>query len=122
MKTPFSTDTLSLWLQEMEQLADQYANAKAHRTYLEDYKKSVLAMVMGYAERSDPQKYSSNSAQETYARRSEQYQKVLKDLHAAVYNEEKAKAALKRREIEFECWRTNMANERAAMSRYGHVA
>ena len=97
-------------------LADQYAVAKAQRGYLEDYKKSLLAMLMKDAER---KKVVSVAGQERDALCRDEYAELIKGLQTAVHDEEKLRFHLKAVEWEIEIWRTKEASQRAERRAYG---
>jgi hypothetical protein len=103
-------------LERYRQLADRYAPARAARGYLEDYKKSCLAMLMKDAEREG---HKTVSAQEREAYANAVYQKLLDDLKVAVFEEEKVRYHLKAVELEIEIFRTQSANQRAERRAYG---
>jgi len=103
-------------LERYRQLADRYAPARATRGYLEDYKKSCLAMLMKDAERGG---HKTAAAQEREAAAHVTYQKLLEDLRDAVQEEEKVRYHLKAVELEIEIFRTKSANERAERRAYG---
>jgi hypothetical protein len=103
-------------IERFRQLADRYAPARANREYLDEYKKSMLAMLMKDAERNG---FNSGVAQEREARASEGYLKLLDDLKTAVMEEEKIRYHLKAVELEIEIYRTKSANERAERRAYG---
>lgn len=104
-------------LQRYRDLADMYAPARAQRGYLEDYKKSVLALLMKDAERTKG--ITTSSGQEREALAHDQYVKLLDDLKASVFEEEKIRYHMKAVEWEIEIWRTKQANERAERRAYG---
>jgi len=104
-------------IERYRQLADRYAPARAARGYLEDYKKSCLAMLMKEAEVNT--RISTISGQEREAYAHPTYVKLLEDLKAAVFEEEKIRYHLKAVEIEIEVFRTKSANERAERRAYG---
>ena len=104
-------------LQRYRELSDQYAPAKAQRAYLEEYKKSVIALLMKTAERI--KNITTSSGQEREALASDQYVKLLSDLKDAVLTEEKIRYHMKAVEWEIEIWRTKQANERAERRAYG---
>lgn len=104
-------------LERYRQLAERYAPARANRGYLEDYKKSLVAILMKDAERKTG--ITTSSGQEREALANEQYTKLLEDLKAAVHEEEKIRYHLKAVEAEIEIWRTKQANERAERRAYG---
>lgn len=103
-------------LHTYRQLADQYAPARAKRGYLEDYKKSCLALLMKEALVGG---HSAVSAQEREAAAHPLYVKLLEDLKTAVGEEEKLRYHLKAVELEIEIFRTKSANERAERRAYG---
>lgn len=103
-------------LERYRQLADRYAPARANRGYLEDYKKSCLAMLMKQALVGG---HTAVSAQEREAAASDTYTQLLADLKIAVEEEEKIRYHLKAVEWEIEIWRTKQANERAERRAYG---
>ena len=103
-------------LELYRQLADRYAPARATRGYLEDYKKSCLAMLMKDAERAG---HKTAAAQEREAYANPTYAKLLDDLKQAVFEEEKVRYHLKAVELQIELYRTKSANERAERRAYG---
>lgn len=103
-------------LERYRQLADRYAPARAQREYLDEYRKSMLSMLMKDAERAG---YTSAVSQEREARASEQYLKMLDNLKEAVFQEEKIRYHLKAVELEIELYRTKSANQRAERRAYG---
>jgi len=103
-------------LELYRQLADRYAPARAARGYLEDYKKSCLAMLMKDAEKAG---HKAVAAQDREACAHPTYQKLLEDLRQAVFEEEKVRYHLKAVELQIELYRTKSANERAERRAYG---
>jgi len=103
-------------LERYRQLADRYAPARANREYLDEYKKSMLALLMKDAERNG---FSTAAAQEREARASGGYKELLDGLKEAIHEEEKIRYHLKAVEWEIEIWRTKQANERAERRAYG---
>lgn len=97
-------------------LAEKYAPAKANREYLDEYKKSLLALLMKDAERSGA---TSAAAQERDSRGRKEYLDLLDQLKAAIEAEEKLRYHMKAVEIEIEVWRTRSANERVERRAYG---
>lgn len=104
-------------LNRYRELGDRYAPARAKRGYLEDYKKSMVAMLMKEVERTKG--ITTASGQEREALANEQYVAMLKELQVAVQEEEKIRYHLKAVEWEIEIWRTKQANERAERRAYG---
>lgn len=103
-------------LERYRQLADRYAPARAQREYIDEYKKTLLALLMKDAERNG---FTSGVAQEREARAHEQYVKLLDGLKEAVEAEEKIRYHLKAVELEIEIYRTKSANQRAERRAYG---
>jgi non-homologous end joining protein Ku len=103
-------------LERYRQLADRYAPARAQREYLDEYKKSMLALLMKDAERAG---YNSGVAQDREARANDKYLELLDNLKTAVFEEEKIRYHMKATEWEIEIWRTKQANERAERRAYG---
>jgi len=103
-------------LERYRQLADRYAPARSARGYLEDYRKSCLAMLMKDAMANG---HTAVSAQEREAYAHPTYKKLLDDLKVAVFEEEKVRYHLKAVELEIEIFRTKSANERAERRAYG---
>ena len=109
-------DNMEEMLERYRQLGERYAEAKSTREYLDEYKKTRLALLMRKAEQLG---VTSVTAQERDARASEEYQQQLSDLRIAIHEEEKTRYHLKAVEIEIEVWRTKSANERAERRAYG---
>lgn len=97
-------------------LADKYAPAKATREYIEEYKKSLLALLMKDAERNS---VTSAAGQERDARARTEYLELLNQLRDAVFEEEKLRYHMKAVEIEIDMWRTKEASARAERRMYG---
>ena len=83
------------------------AGARADRIYAEEYRKSLKALLMK-EHIGDPV-----SAQEREAYADERYQRHLKDLRTAVFEDEKQRAMRVAAEMKIEAWRTQQANYRA---------
>lgn len=83
------------------------AQAKATRIYLEEYRKSLKAMVM--------KEHASLpiGAQEREAYASEEYLKHLGALKDAVFEDERLRFLMKAAEAKIEAWRSQSANYRA---------
>ena len=86
--------------------AKNFAKAKAERIYLEEFRKSLKAILM--------QKSSENaiSAQERDAYAHEEYQQLLLGLKVAVEVEEKLRWDLVGAQARIDIWRTEQANNR----------
>lgn len=103
-------------LHKYRTLVDPYAEARANRTYIEEYKKSLLAMLMKRAAQAG---HTSAAAQEREALASEEYRQQLLALQQAVEEEEKYRYHIKQTEMEIEVWRSLQANERFERKSYG---
>jgi hypothetical protein len=86
--------------------APKYAQAKAQRVYLEEFRKSKKALLMKSCGE------SSVAAQEREAYADQQYQDLLKGLQAAVEGEEELRWSLIAAQLRVEIWRTQSANNR----------
>ena len=84
-----------------------FAKAKAERTYIEEYRKSLKAILM---KRSTE---NAIGAQERDAYAHPEYQELLKGLKEAVEIEEKLRWDLVAAQAVVEIWRTQQANARA---------
>lgn len=87
--------------------AKKFAKAKAERVYLEEYRKSLKAILM---KRSMEQ---AIGAQEREAYAHDEYVELLKGLKEAVEVEEKLRWDLIGAQARVEVWRTEQANNRA---------
>ena len=86
--------------------AKHFAKAKAERTYIEHYRKSLKAILM---KRSNE---SAIGAQEREAYAHPEMLELIKGLQAAVEIEEKLKWDITAAELRVEIWRTEQANNR----------
>ena len=109
-------DNMEEMLERFRQLAERYAPARAKREYLDEYKKSLLSLLMKDAERGG---VTSAAGQERDARCRPEYIALLDDLQTAMHEEVKIQYHLKAVEIEIEVWRTKSANSRAERRAYG---
>lgn len=87
--------------------APNYAAAKAQRVYLEEFRKSKKALLMGES----PE--SSAVAREQYAYAHPDYIGVIDGLKVAVEREETLKWSLTAAQLRVEVWRTSEASNRA---------
>jgi len=87
--------------------ANKFAKAKAERVYLEEYRKSLKALLM---KRSLEE---SIGAQEREAYAHQEYRDLLQGLKSAVEVEEKLRWDLIAAQARVEIWRTEQANLRA---------
>ena len=89
----------------------KYAEAKAHRVYLEEYRKSQKAMLMKSAMTEGKAKTAAAAEVEAYA--DPAYVEILKGLQAAVEREEALRWGLISAQARIEVYRTQSANDRA---------
>ena len=92
------------WLRDNAQAC---AKARATRIYLEEYRKSIKALLMS--------KYPdlSVSAQEREAYAHDDYIQHLKNLKQAIFEDERLRFFRASAEVKIEAWRTQQANIRA---------
>ena len=89
----------------------KYAEAKAHRVYLEEFRKSQKSMLMKAAMSSGAAKTSAAAEMEAYA--DPAYIEILKGLQEAVEKEEGYRWGLVSAQAKIEVYRTQSANDRA---------
>lgn len=94
--------------------AKTYAEAKAKRVYLEEYRKSKKALLI----QSAPDTCKTGLEKESYAYAHPEYLELLEGLKEAVAIEEELRFKFKAAELRFEQWRTMQANNRAELNRY----
>jgi len=88
----------------------KYAEAKAHRVYIEEYRKSQKAMLMKQALVEGRAKTSASAEVEAYA--DPAYLQILEALKQAVENEEKFRWGLISAQARIEVWRSTEASNR----------
>lgn len=108
-----SDEAIERRLQELRDTADQYAEAAAQCDYLDEFKKSKLAMLMKSAEASG---FATAAAQEREARAHADYLQLLDGLKVAKERAEALRWKLKIAEIGADVWRTQQSNRRAEMA------
>lgn len=94
-------------LEQLWKLSGPYAEAKANRVYLDEYKKTLKALLMKAS------KEKTSAAQETEAYSHPDYQAHLKALQAAVEEEEKLRWRLVASQAAIEVWRSQESSNRA---------
>ena len=87
--------------------AKQYAQAKANRVYLEEYRKTLKARLMAQ-QLGDPV-----NAQERFAYAHPEYAELLDGLKVAIEQEENLRWKLIAAQAKIEVWRSLSANQRA---------
>lgn len=88
----------------------KYAEAKGHRIYLEEFRKSQKAMLM--QEALEQGRVKTAAAAEVYAYAHSAYVQILKGLQAAVEKEETLRFALVAAQARVEVWRSIQASNR----------
>jgi hypothetical protein len=86
--------------------ADKYAQAKANRIYLDEFRKTQKAILFQQA------KTGTIQDKESYAYAHPEYVTVLDGLRAAVEDEERIKWQMTAAQAKIEIWRTQQANNR----------
>lgn len=100
-------------IQQIDKLAEKFAQAKSERSYLENYRKSLRAtLALEYAE----QGIKSFQAQTLHAEADDRYKQILKALKTAIQIETQCYWELEKLRIQFEKWRTTRADFRASMN------
>ena len=87
--------------------AKQYAQAKANRVYLEEYRKSLKATLMA------TQIGEPVNAREIYAYAHHDYTRLLEGIKEAIEQEENLRWKLIAAQAKIEVWRSLSANQRA---------
>ena len=90
--------------------AEKYAESRAHRIYLEEFRKSRKALLMKSALSSGAAKTSAAAEMEAYA--SEEYIEFLSGLEEAVKKEEELRWALIAAQARIDVWRSMEASNR----------
>lgn len=103
-------------LEELRQKSRQYAKDYAQVGYLEEFKKSKLAILMKQAE---TRGFTTSASQEREARADKDYIALLDGLQVATERAEALRWELRISEMGLEVWRTMQANKRAERSAYG---
>lgn len=88
--------------------APAYAKAKANRVYLEEFRKSLKALIMKEVE----PKFSSAASQEREAYADSRYQQLLEGLRAAVEDEEMLRWRIVAAQAKIEVWRSLESSRR----------
>lgn len=103
-------------LQEIRNNIEAFAEARSQRVYLEHYRSARRAQLMKDAQMNGA---SSAAEQQREAERHPDYIELLEGIREATYKETRAYWELKVAEMQWESWRTRMANAREEMRRYG---
>jgi hypothetical protein len=84
----------------------KFAEAKAQRIYLEEFRKSKKALLMAHSDA------KTAVEREQYAYSHPEYLELLEGMRAAIEQEEYLKWKMTAAQIVTECWRTEQANNR----------
>lgn len=114
MERHIDSDKLLERLENMAPAIKKYAKAKADRVYIDQYRKSLKAILMAQAKKNG---VKTGIERETFAYSHKDYIELLNGLRNAVEIEEKHRWTLEQLKIMFEVWRTIQANERFVKDR-----
>lgn len=106
-------------LNELRAIAEQFSTAYADRIYIEEMRKSKLAILMKQAE---TEGHKTTAAQEREARAHPEYLSLLEGLKAATELSEKLRWQLEVAKLGVGIWQTQRATERIEMQMYGKGA
>ena len=110
------SDPIEKRLHELRETAGQYSKAYAEREYLDEFKKSKLAILMKQAEKEG---FSTAAAQEREARAHPEYLQLIDGLRVATELSERLRWTLRIAEIGASLYQTRRADERAERKGYG---
>ena len=111
-----SDEAIEKRMAELRTLADDYAKARANTVYLEEYRKSKIAILMREAEGKGVR---TAAAQERDALAHPDYLALLDGLKAATEVSERSRWLLRIAEMGSELYRTQEASKRAERRGYG---
>lgn len=103
-------------LMELRSMSEEFAEAYSQRIYLEEYRKSLLAILMRKAEMDG---HKTAAAQEREARAHADYLQLLLDIRTAVEKSERLRWHLEIAKLGVAVWQTENANNRAERRAYG---
>lgn len=110
-----SPEAIEARLQRLRTLSESYSMAHAEAEYLDEFKKSKLAMLMKKHEQLG---HKTTAAQEREARADDEYVALLVSLRTAVEVREKLRWELRIAEAGVGVWQTAQANQRAEANAY----
>ena len=110
-----SDEKIESRMAELRELSATYAKAYATKSYLEEFKRSKLAILQ---KKYEP-KHKTTAAQEREARADPEYRELLEALREATEQSERLRWQLKWAEIGVEVWRTQESSKRAEKRGYG---
>jgi len=103
-------------LAELRSMSEEFAVAYSERTYLDEFKKSKLAILMRQAEMDG---HKTMAAQEREARAHKEYLDLLLALKVAVERSERLRWHLEVAKLGVAVWQTENANNRSERRAYG---
>lgn len=109
------SESIERRLNELRDIAGKYSKAAAEKTYLEEFRKSKLAIL----QKRYMHDYDSVAAQEREARADREYLQLLDGLKAAVEEEQKLYWELQIARMGAGLWQTQQANMRIERKGYG---
>jgi hypothetical protein len=109
-------DKTEVRLAELRETSVQYSKAYAERNYLEEMKKSKLAILMKGAEVDG---HKTAAAQEREARSHPEYIALLQGLKVATEESERLRWHLEIAKLGVAVWQTSQANQRQERRAYG---
>jgi len=112
-----SEQELEKRMEEIRQIGNNYATAKANLNYLEHYRKIRLAQMM--KEKLSNCTNMSVAKADLESRAEEEYIKLCQDLKNAVQQESKLAWEKKMVELKFEFWKTNQISAMSERKKYG---
>jgi hypothetical protein len=111
------SDEIERPLHFIREKAKEYAQAKANRIYLSEFRKSKKAILMVIAEQRTQK--TTVSERENFAYSHPEYLELLEGLKVAIEIEEHLALDIEAARLSVEIWRTRQANERAERHSYG---
>ena len=112
-----SEQELEKRMEEIRQIGNDYATAKANLNYLEHYRKIRLAQMM--RQKMSTCANMSVAKADLESRAEEEYIKLCQDLKNAVEQESKLAWEKKMVELKFEFWKTNQISAMSERKKYG---
>lgn len=103
-------------LTAMRDKSGEFAEAFAERAYLDEFKKSKLAILMKEAEKGG---HKTTAAQEREARAHSDYLTVLDGLRTVTATSERLRWELEIAKLAVGAWQTKQANQRVERKAYG---
>lgn len=105
-------------LTELRTMSNDFARAYAQRNFLEELKKTKIAVLMKQAE---VEGHKSAAAQEREARASDEYVELLVGLQEATEQSEKLRWHLEIAKMNVQIWQTKESTKRMELQVYGRT-